>query len=150
MSTLQMHTYTLFDIYTIEGSFRSEPNFKFENFEAIKAQTRQNVTQAIVMQLDDGRKMLRVLLEMAVRWVAADEVTEKAQIRLLFAVEYVFTGEPDKATIDNFALNITPYEAWPYFREYVSDLSTRMSLPKLTLPTLTPGANTPTWPQANA
>ncbi len=150
MSSMQIHTYTLVDIYTLEGSFRSEPNFKFENFEAIKAQTRQHVKQAIVMQLDDGRKMLRVLLEMAVRWVASDEVTEKAQILLLFAVEYVFTGEPDKAVIDNFALNITPYNAWPYFREYVANLSARMSLPKLTLPTLAPGANTANWPQADA
>ena len=141
----QIHTFTLFDIYSLEGSFRSEPNFKFENFETIKAQTRQHVTQAIVMQLDDGRKLLRVLLETAVRWLAADDVTEKAQIRLLFAVEYILSGEPDKATVDNFALNITPYNAWPYFREYVANLSTRMSLPKLTLPTLAPGANAPAW-----
>lgn len=150
MSTAQMHAFTLLDIYTIEGSFRSAPNFKFANFETVKAQTRQQVTQAVVLQMDDGRRMLRVTLEMAVRWLGADTITEKAQIELLFAAEYVFTGEPDKATIDNFALNVTPYNVWPYFREYVANLSARMSLPRLTLPALTPGANTPTWPQIEA
>ena len=141
-----MASLSVFDIYCLEGRFQSTPNFKFEDFADIKAQTRNEVKQAMVMQLDNGQKMLRVQMDVAVRWLAKDEITEKALVEAVFAAEYLFSGVLEKASIDAFALNVFPHHVWPYWREYVASQSTRMSLPKLTLPAMVPGENASVWP----
>lgn len=137
---------SVFDIYCLEGKFQSAPNFKFEDFADIKAQTRNEVKQAMVMQLENGQKMLRVQMDVAVRWLAKDELTEKALVEAVFAAEYLFSGELGKASMDAFALNVVPHHVWPYWREYVASQSTRMSLPKLTIPLAVPGKSETAWP----
>ena len=143
---MAMVTLSVFDIYCLEGRFQSAPNFKFEDFADIKAQTRNEVKQAMVMQLETGQKLLRVRMDMAVRWLAKDEITEKALVEAVFAAEYLFSGELEKASIDAFALNVVPHHIWPYWREYIASQSTRMSLPKLTIPLAVPGISETAWP----
>jgi hypothetical protein len=100
----------------------------------------------MVMQLDTGQKMLRVRMDVAARWLAKDEITEKALVDAVFAAEYLFSGELEKATVDAFALNVVPQHIWPYWREYVASQSVRMSLPKLTIPPIVPGKSEAVWP----
>jgi hypothetical protein len=87
----------------------------------------------------DSRQYFRVNLLVGCRFVTADDNEEdemKAQIEATFCAEYLMTKEdvnPDGLKV--FALENVSYHVWPYWREYLVNMCSRLNLPKVPLPT---------------
>lgn len=120
----------------------------------VDAQFMQRTVRSEVLEVeDDGHgkhDLFRVFVAFGIRWVTrpqktrarkrAKKDTEPAEPKVLglieatFIAEYEVTESIDKLALDEFALHNVPWNIWPYWREYVASQSSRLNLPKATLP----------------
>ena len=112
---------------------------------AYKVQTMHFVEKSQLMQVD-GEKILKVSVSLGVRWIEPDtekksvtpaaEKQVKAFIEADFIAEYKMTADLTKKEIDAFAMSHASYHIWPYWRELLTNQTSRMYLPRVVLPTL--------------
>lgn len=110
-----------------------------------KVQTMHFVEKSQLMQVDD-EKILKVSVSLGVRWVEPEaekesaastaETQVKAFIEADFIAEYKMTAALTQKEIDAFAMSHASYHIWPYWRELLTNQTSRMYLPKVVLPTL--------------
>ncbi|HKM37507.1 MAG TPA: hypothetical protein VJY83_07725 [Thiopseudomonas sp.] len=112
---------------------------------AYKVQTMRFVEKSQLMQVD-GEKILKVSVSLGVRWIEPDtekksvtpaaEKQVKAFIEADFIAEYKMTAALTQKEIDAFAMSHASYHIWPYWRELLTNQTSRMYLPRVVLPTL--------------
>ncbi len=70
-----------------------------------------------------------------------EDAAEVFKIEAKFVLDYTLDGDatPKDEEITAFAKLNGIYNAWPYWREYVQSVASRMGLPRVVLPALTPG-----------
>jgi hypothetical protein len=128
------------DVYLRNFSTRCADDFepKYADIESLTFQTRHFVKQSNVAELDGEGCLLRVFVDMGVRWI--DESPEgetpevKAYIEAEFVAEYTMSQKIEQAGIDAFSLQNASYHVWPYWRELLNSQCARMHLPRLMLP----------------
>lgn len=118
-----------------EGDF--DPKYNAD-FAALVVQTQHFVKQSQVVELDGKKHLLRVHVDVGMRWFdekAPDEASGvKAFIEAEFVAEYTMKGQLDKSSIDEFSLKNVSFHVWPYWRELLTSQCARMNLPKIVLP----------------
>ena len=91
----------------------------------------------------DGEALFKVFIEVGCRFVPKKEVAEGkeepiilAKIDATMVAEYVLSdAELDEDSLKVFALSNASYHVWPFWREYLMNMCTRMNLPKVAVPT---------------
>lgn len=129
------------DVY-IEGLVSAiqegyEPKYD-PNAENLFIQFKHVVRQSTIAELGEDIKILRINVDLGVRWVVedTDNAEEKAKIEAEFVAEYIIKDELDDNSIQEFSLKNASYHIWPYWRELVASMSERIRLPRATLPTV--------------
>ena len=97
---------------------------------------------------DQSVELLRVFIDLGVRWVRAaardpgedpDDLSETANevaaIEAVMIADYSMEHSPGEDALEQFAHQNASFHVWPYWRELVSNQCLRMNLPKLVLPT---------------
>lgn len=105
---------------------------------SLSIQTKHWVKQSTVVELDGGDRLLRVSVDLGVRWVDESESNENASIKALieaeFIAEYAMSSDLEQECIDEFSLKNVSYHVWPYWRELLGSQCNRMNLPRVVLP----------------
>jgi preprotein translocase subunit SecB len=119
-----------------------EPKYDL-NVEDLFIQFKHVVRQSSVAEVGEGIKILKVCVDLGVRWVVEDkdDAEEKAKIEANFVAEYIIEDDLEDNSINEFSLKNASYHIWPYWRELVASMSERMRLPRVTLPTVQFAAN---------
>jgi hypothetical protein len=77
----------------------------------------------------------RIVTEAIYKLSARSGNQQVCRIACTFVATYSYVGEkPSKNTIDSFAKTNALFNTWPYFREFVHTMTSRMDLPKLLVP----------------
>jgi len=114
-----------------------EPKYH-PDLDSLTLQTLHSVARSTVVEVDHTQRMLRVFIEVGVRWV--DENIEDAEKQVMasieaeFVAEYEIKGQLQQESVDAFALRKASYHVWPYWRELLSSQCQRLNLPRLMLP----------------
>ncbi len=116
-----------------------EPKYH-DDYERLIFQTRHYVKKTNVVELNDDPRMMRVFIDLGVRWVeesaAGEEAPVKAFIEAEFVAEYTMTEDLEQAAIDAFSLQNVSFHVWPYWRELLHNQCSRMHLPQAVLPAI--------------
>lgn len=116
-----------------------EPKYA-PDIEQLEVQTKHIVKQAQIVKLDEAQFLMRVFLELGVRWVDSSVADEAQSIRAFveaeFVAEYAMDEELEQVCVDEYALKNTSYHVWPYWRELLMNQCNRMYLPKYVLPAM--------------
>lgn len=132
------------DVYVRQLEARCVGDFDpkyFSDFGDLHLQYKHWVRESAVAEEDEADdRLLRVFLELGVRWIDPAEQVEEKSIRAFieaeFVAEYRMVATLEKPSIDEFALKNASYHVWPYWRELVSTQCARMHLPRVVLPTM--------------
>ncbi len=120
-----------------EGDF--DPKYHSKT-ETLTVQLKHQVRQSTVVELDNDGRLLRVFIDLGVRWIderIEDQAdTVMALIEAEYIAEYAMTEMLEKTCIDEFSLKNASFHVWPYWRELLSSQCDRMRLPKVMLPTM--------------
>jgi hypothetical protein len=114
-----------------------EPKYH-PNIDSLSLQTLHSVARSAVAEVDLKRQILRVFIEVGMRWV--DEKIEDPEKQVMavieaeFVAEYEFKDKLGQESIDAFAMQNASYHVWPYWRELLSSQCQRLNLPRLILP----------------
>lgn len=115
---------------------------KYADYENISVQMKHGVKKTELGTLNDQEEILRVHVELGVRWLesaspeAQDSPSVCAFIEAEFVAEYSLKDSLETECIDEFALKNASYHIWPYWRELLMSQCLRMHLPKLVLPAM--------------
>jgi hypothetical protein len=117
---------------------------KYTDYSVFEIQLKHHVSKSSVVELEDGDQIMRVKVDLGVRWVEEDSedkggreiITEKALVEASFIAEYGIKKSLDKKSLDEFALKNVSFHVWPYWRELLATTCARMELPKVVLPTV--------------
>lgn len=116
-----------------------EPKYD-QNIETLEVQTKHIVKQAQVVKLDENQLLMRVFLELGVRWVDNNIIDDAQSVRAFieaeFVAEYNMGEELGQTCLDEYALKNASYHVWPYWRELLMNQCNRMYLPRYVLPTM--------------
>jgi len=125
-----------------------DPKFTHENLQLQYKLTPSQISQ-IEVESSDGKKenVIRIETKTAMRLIASGVEQEalvkpeeaqkhvKVQITAVFIAEYrLINGDIEREAIDEFAKYNVGYHVWPYWREFVQNLCSRMLLPNIVLP----------------
>lgn len=109
------------------------------DYASLTLQTRHFVKQSTVVEAENAQRLLRVLVDVGARWVEErpenEEPIVKAFVEAEFVAEYRMPEPLDQASVDEFSLINVSYHVWPYWRELLNSICTRMHLPRVALPT---------------
>jgi preprotein translocase subunit SecB len=99
--------------------------------------TNLDFTQNVTWSLNDKKDIFICFVTGRVKGNA--ESKEQFEIQATFALSYkLHNPEFSKEALTEFAERNAVYNAFPYLREALSNLSTRMGIPPVTLPLLKP------------
>lgn len=116
-----------------------EPKYD-PDIEKLEAQTKHIVKQAQIVKLDETQFLMRVFLELGVRWVDSSMADEAQSIRAFveaeFVAEYTMDEKLEQVCVDEYALKNASYHVWPYWRELLMSQCSRMYLPRYVLPAM--------------
>lgn len=116
-----------------------EPKYD-QDTDKLVAQTKHIVKETQIVKLDEAQFLMRVFLELGVRWVDANVDDEALSIRAIveaeFVAEYTMDEEMEQVCVDEYSLKNSSYHVWPYWREFLMSQCSRMCLPKYVLPTV--------------
>lgn len=126
-----------------------EPKYEAD-VESLNVQFKHVVTSSRILKLENDQaepgesslSLFLVFIAFGTRWVESTESKEideeniKAEIEGIMVAEYQMQSDPGKEALEQFAMKNASYHIWPYWREYLSSMCTRMNLPKITLPTV--------------
>jgi hypothetical protein len=131
------------DVYLRDTVVRCVDDFDpkyHSSYDTLTFQTRHFVKQSLVVECDNAQRLLRVFVDVGARWVEEraghDEPIIKVFIEAEFVAEYLMPEPLDQTSIDEFSLNNVSYHVWPYWREFLNSICTRMHLPRAVLPTI--------------
>lgn len=101
-------------------------------------QFKHVVRESTIAELGTGVNILKVCIDLGVRWVVEDkeDAEEKAKFEAGFVTEYIIKNELSEESIEEFSLKNASYHVWPYWRELVANISERMRLPRVIMPTV--------------
>ncbi len=129
------------DVYLKELTARCDDDFEPKyaaNCESLVISTKHQVREAIILEMLEQEKILRVLVDIGVRWFDEnspdEESSVKALIEAVFVAEYSMDEMLEKDSVNEFSLKNVSYHIWPYWRELLSSQCDRMHLPKVILP----------------
>jgi len=129
------------DVYVRTLVARCEDGFdpKYQaDFDALELQSMHHVRESTFVDAGADQRLLRVLIDLGVRWVEPAATGEEPLVRAIveagFVADYRVTAELDQASADEFALKNASYHVWPYWRELLAAQCARMHLPRLILP----------------
>lgn len=119
-----------------------EPKYD-PNVEDLIIQFKHVVRQSSVAELGENTKILKVCVDLGVRWAVEDteDAEERAKVEASFAAEYIIKDDLEDDSINEFSLKNASYHIWPYWRELVASMSERLRLPRVTLPIVQFAAN---------
>lgn len=110
--------------------------------EKYEIQFKHFVRQSSIAEFEQDGKILRVTIDLGVRWINTNKSEEeKAKIEASYVVEYKIINELTDEAIEEFSLKNASYHVWPYWRELVSTNSEKMRLPRFMMPTVQFAAN---------
>jgi len=122
---------------------------KFPSTERFEVQYKHLLSGSYLMEVarhDVRYYVFRVFIDLGARLVPRREAKETeageeeseplTQIEATFVAEYHTAEDPGAEALEAFAQRNASYHVWPYWREYLSSHSTRMSLPKITVPAI--------------
>lgn len=116
-----------------------EPKY-YPDIDKLETQTKHLVTQAQVIKIGEAEFLMRVFVELGVRWIDKNITNEGESILALieaeFIAEYSMGEELRQECVDEYALKNASYHVWPYWREFIMNQSSRMYLPRYVLPTM--------------
>jgi hypothetical protein len=99
------------------------------------------IKRVMSARFDDARKIVTVVADLAVDVVAQDpKVPDALSCTCVYYLDYVFnvnggpTGEELQEHLAAFAKVNGIYNVWPYFRELVQSMGSRLGLPPVVLP----------------
>jgi len=131
------------DVYLNSSISQCVNNFepKYDpNIDKLEVQTKHFVKRAEVVKLDETQLLMRVFIELGVRWVDNSITDEEKSIRAFieaeFIAEYSMDEELDQVCVDEYALKNASFHVWPYWRELLMNQCNRMYLPRYVLPTM--------------
>lgn len=138
IDNLSIHDVYLRNILSrCEGDF--DPKY-YPNLEDLSVQLKHYVKESTVVELENDGRLLRVTIDVGVRWIDEsikdENDSEVAVIEAEYIAEYDMKEELEKACIDEFSLKNASFHVWPYWRELLSSQCDRMHLPKVILPTV--------------
>lgn len=116
-----------------------EPKY-FGDFDSLSLQSMHNVAKSMVVEIDHEQRLLRIFIQLGLRWVdekiddPVDQV--KAIIEAEYVAEYAIKETLEQNCIDEFAQRNASVHVWPYWRELLSNHCLRMELPKVVAPTM--------------
>ncbi len=133
------------DVYLRAFTARCGENFDpkyYSGIDSLAVQLKHFVKQSTVVEVENDGRLLRVFIDVGVRWVdeniedgeGADSIM--ALIEAEYVAEYTMEEELEKACIDEFSLKNASFHVWPYWREFLSNHCDRLRLPKVMLPTV--------------
>ncbi len=129
------------DVYVRTLVARCEDGFdpKYQaDIDALELQSMHQVRESAFVDAGGEQRILRVFIDMGVRWVdpaaSGEEPAVRAIIEAGFVAEYRVTAELEQASVDEFARKNASYHVWPYWRELLTAQCARMHLPRLILP----------------
>ena len=91
-------------------------------------------------ELSSDRNSVAVVIRFTLKAFGKGESREEENAFLTIAADFLLVYRIDDATglddtaFKNFAEVNGTYNAWPYWREFVQSITTRMDLPTLTIP----------------
>lgn len=115
---------------------------RFQFLHSIDKSEIIDVEESVGAEINDSNQsFFRVYITLGSRVVKddneADELVELARIEATFITEYAISESFDKSDVEAlkaFALKNASFHAWPYWREYLMSMCTRLNLPKIPLP----------------
>lgn len=132
---------------------RFEPKYEHPEMDMQFMQRTARSQVLAAKDSDDGEhKLFQVFVDFGIRWVRRPpkprgrkrakrdvELTKVepdvlGTIEATFIAEYDMTKAVEKPVLDEFALYNTPWNVWPFWREYVASQSMRLNLPKVAMP----------------
>lgn len=136
IDNLHIHDVYLKD-FTAQCADDFDPKYGANSISLI-VQSKHQVKQSRIIELDGNVKLLQVILEIGVRWVEDSPSGNKnepmAEIEAKFIAEYIMEGALEKESLDEFSLKNASYHVWPYWRELLSSQCSRMRLPVVVIP----------------
>lgn len=145
------------DVYVRTLVARCEEGFDPKHqadFDALELQSMHQVRESAFVDAGADQRMLRVFIELGVRWVEPASTGEEPAVRAIieagFVAEYRMTAELEQASVDEFGLKNASYHVWPYWRELLAAQCARMHLPRLILPAVQLAHNRHSEPAGSA
>ena len=87
---------------------------------------------------EDNKKLFRFIEHIELKAVLKDSEQEIFTLSGSFLLNYQSPIEVDSILLEMFASRNLSIHSWPYLREFVQSMSTRMGLPPVLLPLLLP------------
>lgn len=138
---LAIESLKLEDVYLRNSISRCEGDFDpryTSDFSGMQVQHMHKVRESSTAELDGEDKLLRVYIELGIRWVKPSEDPQEptvlAIIEAEFVASYTFKEPLEQTSIDEFSLKNASVHVWPYWREFLSSQSERLRLPRTILP----------------
>jgi len=139
------------DVRLIDSTSHVEP-------EAIKGKKSYEIERSAKVETSGESPLIMVFARFRLH-APSEEDPKKSVLDIGASFLLVYKGEDvkgfDKETLEEFADINGLFNAWPYWREFVQNVTTRMGLPPLTVPvlrvgTLTTERRSPQLPDAAA
>lgn len=116
-----------------------EPKY-FQGYDSLTLQIKHIVNKAEIVRLNSDGELLRVFIELGVRWVDESVKDEsqsvKAFVEAEFVAEYALKEKITQECVNEFAQKNVSYHVWPFWREVLASQCSKMYLPKVVLPTM--------------
>lgn len=129
------------DVYVRNAISRCEGEFDpryTTDFSKVRMQHMHKVRESTVAELSGDDRLLRIYMEMGMRWVEPTDNPEEpivlALIESEFVASYTFKAPLSQEAIDEFSLKNAVGQVWPYWREFLSSQAERLRLPRVVLP----------------
>lgn len=136
IDSLQIKDVYILDLVsTIQDGYQPKYDPEANN---LVIQFKHVVLESKIVELGSVTSILQVRIDLGVRWVVEDkeDADEKAKIEAGFVTEYTINNELSEESIEEFSLKNASYHVWPYWRELVANVSERMRLPRVIMPTV--------------
>ncbi|MEN6308987.1 MAG: hypothetical protein ABFD91_14660 [Anaerohalosphaeraceae bacterium] len=119
----------LMDIRIIKSAFEQTP-------EVNRGRKNVDINRKVNLQVDKEKNLLFVVIDFdlkaSVEGASSPVITITASFLLVYKLQD-FSGLTDES-YRSFAEINAVFNAWPYWREYVQNITVRMGLPSLTIP----------------
>lgn len=127
------------DVYVRNMSAQCFESFdpQYADFTQLGLQVKHWVKQSAVLERENDGQLLRVYIEMGVRWVDAQgEGMPQAEISAEFVAEYDMIKPLEMSCVDEFAQKNASVHVWPYWRELLANQCNRMNFPRTVIPAM--------------